>query len=91
MVTSFILMTVDRHKVNDIAQQLTEVPGVSEVYSVSGNYDLVAITRVPTNDDLAELVTSKLVKIEGIETTDTMLAFKAFSKHDLDSMFAVGL
>ncbi len=89
MVTSIILMTVDRLKVNDVAQKLTDVPGISEVYSVSGNYDLVAIVRVPTNDELAELVTNSFVDIDGIETTDTMLAFKAFSKHDLESMFSV--
>ncbi len=89
MVTSIILMTVDRLKVNEVAQKLTNVPGISEVYSVSGNYDLVAIVRVSTNDELAELVTNSFVDIDGIETTDTMLAFKAFSKHDLEAMFSV--
>lgn len=89
MVTSIILMTIDRLKVNDVAQKLTNIDGISEVYSVSGNYDLVAIARVSNNDELAELVTSKFVEIDGIETTDTMLAFKAFSNHDLESMFSV--
>lgn len=89
MVTSIILMTIDRTKVNDVAQQLTDVPGVSEVYSVSGNYDLVVMIRVSTNDDLADLVTKQFVDIDGIKTTDSMLAFKAFSKHDLESMFSV--
>jgi len=89
MVTSIILLTADRHRVNEVAQKLTSVDGISEVYSVSGNYDLVAIARVPDNDALAELVTSKFVEIDGIETTDTMLAFKAYSKHDLESMFSV--
>ncbi len=82
-------MTIDRLKVNDVAQKLTNIDGISEVYSVSGNYDLVAIARVSNNDELAELVTSKFVEIDGIETTDTMLAFKAFSNHDLESMFSV--
>jgi len=89
MVTSIILLTVDRLKVNEVAQQLTEMSGVSEVYSVSGNYDLVVIVRVANNDGLADLVTNRFVEIDGIETTDTMLAFKAFSKHDLESMFSV--
>lgn len=89
MVTSFILLTTDRLKVNDVAQKLTEIKGISEVYSVSGNYDLVAIVRVATNEELADLVTNRFVKIDGIETTDTMLAFKAYSKHDLESMFSV--
>ena len=89
MVTSFILLTTDRLKVNDVAQKLTEIKGISEVYSVSGNYDLVAIARVASNDELANLVTNQFVEIDGIETTDTMLAFKAYSKHDLESMFSV--
>ena len=77
MVTSFILLTTDRLKVNDVAQKLTDIKGISEVYSVSGNYDLVAIVRVASNDELADLVTNRFVEIDGIETTDTMLAFKA--------------
>ena len=89
MVTSIILLTTDRLKVNDVAQKLTDIKGISEVYSVSGNYDLVAIVRVDTNDELADLVTNSFVEIDGIETTDTMLAFKAYSKHDLESMFSV--
>ena len=88
MVTSIILMNVNRNRVNEIAEQLADMPGISEVYSVTGNFDLVAIARVETNDQLAELVTHQLVKIDGIEKTDTMLAFKAYSRHDLDAMFS---
>jgi DNA-binding Lrp family transcriptional regulator len=65
--------------------------GISEAYSVSGNYDLVAIARVPSNDDLADLVTKKLLSIDSILKSETMLAFKAFSRHDLESMFSVGM
>lgn len=89
MVTSIILLTTDRLKVNEVAEQLTQVNGISEVYSVSGNYDLVAIARVANNDELADMVTNGFVTIDGIESTDTMLAFKAYSKHDLEAMFAV--
>lgn len=89
MVTSIILMNVKRNKVNQIAEQLADMDGISEVYSVTGFYDLVAIVRVNTNEALAELVTGELVKIDGIEKTDTMLAFKAYSKHDLDAMFSI--
>jgi DNA-binding Lrp family transcriptional regulator len=89
MVTSIILLSIKRNKVNEVAEKLTEIKGVSEVFSVTGNYDLVAIVRVKTNDELADLVTNNLVNIEGIEKTDTMLAFKAYSKHDLDAMFSV--
>ncbi len=89
MVTSFILMDVKRQNVNSIAEALLDINGISEVYSVTGQYDLVAIARVSSNDDLAELVTDKLSQIDGIGRTDTMLAFKAYSRHDLDAMFSV--
>jgi len=89
MVTSIILLTTDRLQVNAVAEKLTQIQGISEVYSVSGNYDLVAIARVANNDQLAEMVTNGFIDIDGIESTDTMLAFKAYSKHDLESMFSV--
>jgi len=82
-------MNVKRTKINEIADQLAGLNEISEVYSVTGNYDLVAIVRTKTNDDIAELVTNHLVKIDGIEKTDTMLAFKAYSRHDLEAMFSI--
>jgi DNA-binding Lrp family transcriptional regulator len=91
MVTSIILIRAERTKINEVAEQLAEMEGISEVYSVSGNYDLVAIARVPSNDDLADLVTRKLLTIDNILKSETMLAFKAFSRHDLESMFAIGM
>ena len=91
MVTSIILINAERNKINEIAEQLQAIDGISEVYSVSGNFDLVAIVRVKTNDDLADLVTKKMLAITGITKTETMLAFQAFSRHDLEAMFAVGM
>ena len=91
MVTSIILINTERTKINEVAEQLAEMEGVSEVYSVSGNYDLVVLVRVKSNDDLANLVTKKLLGIDSILKSETMLAFKAFSRHDLDTMFSVGL
>lgn len=89
MVTAIILINVERHEVNDIADQLASMKEISEVYSVSGKYDLIAVVRVAGNDDLAELVTNHLLKIDGIEKTNTLLAFKAYSRHDLEAMFSV--
>jgi DNA-binding Lrp family transcriptional regulator len=91
MVTSIILISVERSKIIDVAERLAATEGISEVYSVSGNYDLVAIARVPSNDDLATLVTKEMVSIDSILKSETMLAFKAFSRHDLDTMFTVGM
>ncbi|MFA6541712.1 MAG: Lrp/AsnC ligand binding domain-containing protein [Bacteroidota bacterium] len=90
MVTSIILISVDRMKINETAQVLTTMPGISEVYSVSGEYDLVAIVRSKSNDDISELVTNHLLKIDSILKTNTMLAYKTYSKHDLESMFSIG-
>lgn len=91
MVTAIVLLNTVRSKINETAEKLAEMEGVSEVYSVSGEFDLVAIIRVPTNDDLATLVTKKMLSLEAITKSETMLAFQTFSKHDLESMFSVGM
>jgi DNA-binding Lrp family transcriptional regulator len=91
MVTSIVLINTVRTKINEVAEKLSGMEGISEVYSVSGNYDLVAIIRVPSNDDLANLVTKKMLSIESIVKTETMLAFQTFSRHDLESMFSIGM
>ncbi len=90
MVTSIVLLKVGRGKVNDIAEKLAEMGGISEVYSVGGRIDLVAIIRVKSNEDLADMVTRQIAKLEGIESTETLIAFRAYSRHDLEAMFSVG-
>ena len=89
MVTAIILINAERTHINDAAEMLAEMSGISEVYSVSGNYDLIAIVRVRSNDELSELVTHKMKAIEGITRTESMLAFRAYSRHDLDAMFSL--
>lgn len=91
MVTSILLINAERIKINDVAQQLADIKGISEVYSVSGRYDIIAIARVKTNDDLADLVTNQLIKIKSIIKTETNLAFKTVSRHDLEAMFSIGM
>ena len=91
MITAFIFIEAERGQVTQLAQALADLPGVSEVYSVSGRLDLVAIARVLEADDLAQLVTEKLATLPGIVRTETLLAFRAYSRHDLDSLFEVGL
>lgn len=90
MVTSIILINVERNKINEVAEQLAALEDISEVFSVSGNYDLVAIARVPNNEALSQLVTEKLLQIAPIQHTETMLAFQAFSRHDLEALFSIG-
>lgn len=87
MVTAFVMMQVERGKVNEVAGKLAEMEGVREVHSVTGEYDLVAIVWVRDNDMLSEVVTGRLQKVDGILRTSTMVAFRVFSKHDLEELF----
>ena len=91
MVTAFILMQTERGSVNEIAEKLQSISGISEVYSVSGKYDLIAIVRVSDTDSLAELVTKRMPVLTGIKKTETMLAFHSYSRHDLEAMFSLGM
>lgn len=90
MVTAIVALKVDRKKVNEIASQLSSMKGITEVYSVSGRYDLIAIVRTNDNEALSDLVTGAMLKLDGIVDSETMLAFRTYSKHDLESMFSIG-
>ena len=91
MVTAIILMNVKRDQINEVAVNLAELSGISEVYSVGGRYDLVAVIRVRDNDELAQLVTETIRSYEAIVSTETLIAFRAYSRHDLEQMFSLGL
>ena len=78
MVTAIIMLSVEKKHINQVAEKLASIEGLSEVYSVSGSYDIAAIARVQTNDQLSELVTQHLAQIDYILKTETMLAFQAF-------------
>jgi len=90
MLTAFVSLKVKRDSVNEIASRLAAIDGVSEVYSIAGRFDLTAIIRVRDCDDLADIVTNKLLKFEGILDSETQIAFRVHSKHDLESMFSLG-
>ncbi len=90
MVTGIVLANVRRDAVNHTAQALLELKGVAEVYSVAGEWDLAVIIRVRTNEELAELVTNHLLKLDGIQRTTTLIAFRTYSNYDLERMFSVG-
>jgi DNA-binding Lrp family transcriptional regulator len=91
MVSAVILLVVEKPKVNEVAEQLVELPGITEVYSVAGQYDLVAVARVRDNEGIATAVTTRMLKIDGIVRTETLIAFRAFSRYNLERMFAVGM
>ena len=91
MVTAVVLMNIERGRVNEVAGALAEIPGIAEVYSVAGRFDLVAMIRVRQNEELADLVTQKLLSVQGILETETLIAFRAFSRHDLEAAFSLGM
>ncbi len=91
MVNALVLINVRRDAVNETAQALLELKGVAEVYSVAGKWDLVAMVRAKSNEELADLVTQHLLRIDSIQKTETLIAFRAYSNYDLDRMFSIGL
>jgi DNA-binding Lrp family transcriptional regulator len=91
VLTAFILVKSTREGLTRLGAELADVQGVAEVYTVTGEWDFVAIVRVREHDDLANVVTHELTKLEGIQRTQTMVAFQQFSAHDLEAMFGLGL
>jgi len=91
MVTAIVLVNAHRDTINETAQALTQLDGVTEVYSVAGDWDMVVIIRTASNEQLAEIVTNHMLKLEGITKTKTLIAFRAYSDYDLERMFSIGL
>ncbi len=91
MVTTVVLLNVQGNEINEVAQALLEIPGVTEVYSVAGRYDLVVMVRTRGTEELAEVVTSRMLKVPGITHSETLTAFRVYSHHDLERMFSIGL
>ena len=91
MLTAIMLINTERTRTIAIGEALAGLEGVSEVYTVAGRYDLVAMIRVPRNEDLADLVTGRVGELDGIRATETLLAFRTCSRHDLESFFSIGL
>ena len=91
MFTAFVMIQAERRRMQEVARGLAEIPGVEEVYSVTGEWDIVAVLRLKEYDDLAEIVTGRMVEIPGIVRTNTHLAFRAFPQSLLERSFSVGL
>jgi DNA-binding Lrp family transcriptional regulator len=90
MTHAVVLIKADRGALPTLGDRLADVEGVTEAYSVTGEWDYVAIVRVAQHDELADLVTERLARLDGIAATYTMVAFQVFSKHDLETMFSIG-
>ena len=91
MITSIVMISCETDSIPEGAQTLADRPGVSEVYSTAGNVDLIAIVRVHQFDDIAEVIAGRINKVPGIVDTETHIAFRAYSRHDLDAAFSIGL
>ena len=90
MVAAFISIKAQRDKIASASQAILKLDGVAEVYSVAGDCDLVAVARVRENDELAKLVTEDMIGVEGIADTTTLIAFRQYSKYDLERMSSLG-
>lgn len=90
MTHAIVLINAERDYLTRLGGHLAEVEGVTEAYSVTGEWDFVAILRVPEGDSLANVVTDRLTRLPGIAKTLTMVAFETYSRHDLESMFDLG-
>jgi DNA-binding Lrp family transcriptional regulator len=90
MVTAIVLINTSQGHTPEVAQALIDLPGITEAYSVAGSYDLVGIARVRDHEELADLVAARVQKIPGIEATNTLIAFRAYSQRDLEAMWDIG-
>lgn len=90
MITAILLCNVDRQHIPETTQALLAVEEVSEVYSVAGDWDIVAMVRVREHEHLADVVTRKLAAITTIARTNTLIAFRSYSSYDLERLFTVG-
>ncbi|MET4059231.1 DNA-binding Lrp family transcriptional regulator [Arthrobacter sp. UYP6] len=90
MITAFVLIQTDSARIPECAEEISEIEGISEVYSVTGEWDLIAIARVRRHEDLADAIANRLSKVNGVIGTTTQIAFRAYSQHDLDAAFSLG-
>lgn len=90
VITAIVMVSVEADKIPEVAEAIADLDGVSEVYSVAGDVDLVAIVRVREFDRIADVIAGRLSKVPGVLQTDTHIAFRAYSRHDLESTFSIG-
>jgi DNA-binding Lrp family transcriptional regulator len=90
MITAIVLINAEKEALADLGERLADVKGVSEVYSVTGDIDLIAMVRAREHEELAEIVTRRIARLPGVARTYTHVAFKMYSRHDLEAVFSVG-
>jgi len=90
VITAIVMIDAATDSIGEVAEAVADLPGVSEVYSVAGDVDLIAIVRVREFDAIADVIAGRLSKVAGVLHTDTHIAFRAYSRHDLESTFSIG-
>lgn len=91
MITAIVLINADTDRIPEVAESLADLDGVSEVFSVTGEFDIVAIVRVHQHEDLAQVIPGRVNKVDGVRATETHIAFRTYSKHDLEAAFSLGI
>ncbi len=90
MITAIVMINAAADRIPEVAQAIADLDGVSEVYSVAGTFDLIAVVRVRRFDEVADVIAGRLSKVSGVQDTETHIAFRAYSRHDLEAAFAIG-
>ncbi len=90
MITAIVFVQADVARISQVAQAIADLPQVTEVYSVTGAIDLIAMVRVKGMDDVADVIADQLNKVPGVVETETHIAFRAYSSHDLEAAFSLG-
>ncbi|MCG7321514.1 MULTISPECIES: Lrp/AsnC family transcriptional regulator [Arsenicicoccus] len=90
MISAIVLINADVDRIPEVAQAIAELEGVTEVYSVTGDVDLIAMVRVRQHDDFADVIADRLNKVDGVVGTQTHIAFRTYSRHDLEAAFSLG-
>lgn len=91
MITAIVMINCEVHRIPEVAEAIADIPAVSEVYSVTGDADLIAMVRVSSHDEFADVIADRLNKVEGVVGTSTHIAFRTYSSHDLEAAFSLGL
>lgn len=91
MITAIVLISCDVDRIPEAAQQLADLDGVTEVYSVAGDVDLVAVVRVREHEALADVIADRIGKVAGVRAMSTHIAFRTYSRHDLEAAFSLGI
>jgi len=91
VITAIVLVRAEIQRIPEVAEIIVQIPEVSEVYSVTGEFDLVAMVLVRSHEELADVIPGRLNKVAGVSHTETHIAFRTYSRHDLEAAFSLGL